>query len=200
MGVGMGIGEGMVLPPSAAILLWVLLAELLRRGLEVALLRGGVGGRGRSSAGYNRLSPEEQELTQRVRQLRAQAAPLNTPDTFAAFAKIQRIINSAEQQLSQLQAIRQQQAEVSPSPSNLLDWREIVSSVLLASQVIIWFVIVFTYYGKPIATVPPSSLQPLARLLAFPHGFSKGSIAVLPWLALSVYVSKSIARRVLPTS
>lgn len=130
---------------------------------------------------------EEAALQQSIRQLRKRADQLNTPATFAKSAKLLREVAAKEKALAELQGKGR-------LPRKLIAW----GSVLRLAFRGVTFLL---YRNTAVLSLPLATVQPLGRLLAWPHGASwqgGGAVAILPWLTISLVVGEYVIKWCFP--
>ncbi|KAK9861451.1 hypothetical protein WJX84_003978 [Apatococcus fuscideae] len=104
----------------------------------------------------SRQKVQQGKLLKQAARLKAQASKLNTPDTFASCAKLQRQAAACEKEAN---TISNKQGSVETS------W---LARGSLAFRILAAIVIIYRLSGRPAATLPPDLLWPLNAYFAFP--------------------------------
>ncbi|KAI8471460.1 MAG: hypothetical protein J3K34DRAFT_233072 [Monoraphidium minutum] len=141
----------------------------------------------RSQTGF--LQQHMARLAREIASLRRQAEVLNTPSTYAKCAKLQRLANAKEQELSSLQE------------HGGADVRARIAAGMATVKMVLIGLAVVMLWGRPLLYIPPRLSSPFSKLLLFPHTgayLEMGSVTVVPWVALCDRVSLLIARSLFP--
>ena len=117
--------------------------------------------------------------------LRRDAKRLQAPHTFAACAKLERRALALEKEDDRLAGV---EAAVGGRGAR----------VTTAVKLAVCLLLVFRFWGKPVAILPGAAGWPVSSWLASPHRargvFAGGGVAVLPWLAAARAASGAAVR------
>uniref|UniRef100_S4RSP1 Guided entry of tail-anchored proteins factor 1 n=2 Tax=Petromyzon marinus TaxID=7757 RepID=S4RSP1_PETMA len=117
-------------------------------------------------------SGRELELREELRKMRRELATISVMDEFARYARLERRINKASDELkTSLQA----------RTTQLTTMKWIINISFYTLQAVVMITLIWNYYSTPVAMLPSKWVSPLEKLVAFPTGVP-GGIGITCWL------------------
>ena len=124
---------------------------------------------------------KELQLRKDLKQLEEEIKTINMVDQFAQYAKLERKINKAKDEL----------AKYKKSKSEVFLKLKLGTNIIFhIVQLICMLFIIWNYRSEPLISLPSGWVWPVGRILAFPTGIS-GAIGVTAWLL----VCRSVVRK-----
>ncbi|CAN0221840.1 unnamed protein product [Lampetra planeri] len=117
-------------------------------------------------------SGRELELREELRKMRRELATISVMDEFARYARLERRINKASDELkTSLQA----------RTTQLTTMKWVINISFYTLQAVVMITLIWNYYSTPVAMLPSKWVSPLEKLVAFPTGVP-GGIGITCWL------------------
>jgi len=124
----------------------------------------------------------EESLRRQIRDLKTELSDISMSDEFAKYAKIQRKLNKAKDQLksqSDAQTIFRIKAKV------------FLYIILYAISSMVTMYLLWNYRYEVLFRLPDHLFYPFGFLLSFPTGVS-GAIGITPWTAITAFIGRQI--------
>ncbi|GLT82528.1 hypothetical protein SLE2022_008920 [Rubroshorea leprosula] len=131
---------------------------------------------------------KEVRLHGEIKQLLKEASSFSQPSTFAQAAKLRRTAAAKEKELSNYQEQRSEEIKLS---------YDLYLKAFFITKIATYFMLIVWYWRSPVASVPQNLVQPFGRFLSWKAGDSlndKIMIGIIPWLILSMRVSRYVCR------
>ncbi|KAJ3690876.1 hypothetical protein LUZ61_020040 [Rhynchospora tenuis] len=134
------------------------------------------------------VSEEQVKLKEEIKQLLKEASSLSTPSTFAQAAMLKRKAAAKEKELNKIQEEKEKAKK---------SFHDQYSESLKIAKVLVYCILLWSFWSTPIASVPQHLLQPFAKLITWrrPDATTGGvAVGIIPWLVLTSRVSKFLCK------
>uniref|UniRef100_A0A8C4N5T1 Guided entry of tail-anchored proteins factor 1 n=1 Tax=Eptatretus burgeri TaxID=7764 RepID=A0A8C4N5T1_EPTBU len=126
-------------------------------------------------------SKREEMLRSQLRDMRKELLGISIMDEFARYARLERRVNQASQQLRTAYSFLMARKVVQARTAQLTSIKWIVTISFYILQAVVMIILIWLYYSDPVALLPAKWLSPLEKLVAFPTGIP-GGVGITCWL------------------